>query len=98
MTTARPRPRDHAADELSEAVELALRDPSARQERGRSHTPQLFGRFTDGKNAERIAEPDLDAGARVVRDEHAPGAAPGVGAGTDGGGSGLDVVDQKRSG
>lgn len=69
----------HEIDEpggLPEAVEVALRDPGARQERRRAYARQLFGRFTDGRNAERIAERILDAGERVVRGEHAPAPPP----------------------
>jgi hypothetical protein len=66
----------HSADELPAAVELALRDPGARRERRRAYAEILFGRFTDGRNAERIAERILDAGARVARGEHAAAVTP----------------------
>jgi hypothetical protein len=70
----------HEPRELPAAVELALHDPSARHERRQAYAQQLFGRFTDGRNAERIAERILDAGARVVRGEHAPAPPPPRGA------------------
>ena len=59
----------HDVRELPAAVSLALRDPGARQERRQAYARILFGRFTDGRNAERIAALILDAGARVARGE-----------------------------
>jgi CDP-Glycerol:Poly(glycerophosphate) glycerophosphotransferase len=70
----------YEARELPAAVEIALHNPSARQERRQAYARQLFGRFTDGRNAERIAERILDAGARVVRGEHPPAPPPPRGA------------------
>jgi hypothetical protein len=66
----------HHARELPAAVALALRDPGARRERRQAYARVLFGRFTDGRNAERIATLILDAGARVARGERAPAAPP----------------------
>ena len=58
------------AGELPGAVAAALDDPGARGERRRSYARTLFGRFTDGRNADRAAEHILDAGRRVERGEH----------------------------
>lgn len=66
----------HAIDEIPGAVAQALRDPGARRDRRRHYAEILFGRFTDGRNAERIAERLLDAGARVARGDHKPTAPP----------------------
>jgi hypothetical protein len=66
----------HDARELPAAVVRALRDPRARAERRQAYGRILFGRFTDGRNAERIAARILDAGARVARGERAPTAPP----------------------
>ena len=61
--------------ELPAAVAAALGDPGARGERRRSYAQTLFGRFTDGRNADRAAEHILDAGRRVERGEHRTAAA-----------------------
>jgi hypothetical protein len=66
----------HSADELPEAVAMALADPAARRERRRAVTRILFGQFADGRSAERVALRLLEAGARVVRGEHPPAARP----------------------
>jgi hypothetical protein len=58
------------AGELPAAVAAALGDPGARGERRRSYAQTLFGRFTDGRNADRAAEHILGAGRRVERGEH----------------------------
>jgi hypothetical protein len=63
-------------DELPAAVELALRDPDARRDRRAAYARRLFGGFTDGRNAERVAERILEAGERVAGGEHAPAAPP----------------------
>jgi hypothetical protein len=62
--------------DLPGAVAMALRDPSARRERRRAYARTLFGPFTDGRSAQRVAERILDAGARVARGEHRPAARP----------------------
>lgn len=56
---------------LPGAIAAALADPDARGARRRACAEALFGTFTDGKNAARAAEHLLEAGARVVRGEHA---------------------------
>ena len=61
--------------ELPAAVAAALGDPGARGERRRSYAQTLFGRFTDGRNADRAAEHILDAGRGVERGEHRAAAA-----------------------
>ena len=66
----------HHAEELSAAVALALRDPGARRERRQAYARILFGRFTDGRNAERVAALILDAGARVMQGRRAPAPPP----------------------
>lgn len=63
------------AGELPAAVAAALGDPGARGERRRSYAQTLFGRFTDGRNADRAAEHILGAGRRVERGEHRAAAA-----------------------
>ena len=63
------------AGELPGAVAAALGDPGARGERRRTYAQTLFGRFTDGRNADRAAEHILDAGRRVERGEHRAAAA-----------------------
>jgi hypothetical protein len=66
----------HDPDELPAAVEEALKDPDTRGARRAAYARRLFGPFTDGRNAERVAERILDAGARVARGEHAPAPPP----------------------
>jgi hypothetical protein len=66
----------HAPEGLPAAVELALRDPGARRDRRAAYASRLFGRFTDGRNAERVAERILEAGELVLRGAHAPAAPP----------------------
>lgn len=66
----------HDARELPAAVALALRDPGARRERRQAYARILFGRFTDGRNAERVAALILDAAAQVLRGGRAPAAPP----------------------
>src|SRR5262245_8327137 len=56
----------HTIDDLPSAVAHALSQPGARRERRQHYAKILFGRFTDGRNAERIAERILEAGARVA--------------------------------
>jgi hypothetical protein len=55
---------------LPAAIADALRDPAARGERRRGYARALFGRFTDGKNAERAATHIVDAATRVARGQH----------------------------
>ena len=62
----------HRIDDLPAAVARALGDVDARRDRRRHYAELLFGRFTDGRNADRIAERILTAGACVVRGEHRP--------------------------
>jgi hypothetical protein len=70
----------HDVRELPGAVAQALRDPHARRARRQACARVLFGRFTDGRNAERAAGRILEAGARVARGEHAPAPPPPRGA------------------
>jgi hypothetical protein len=65
-------------DALPGAVAAALREPGARGDRRRAYAGTLFGRFTDGKNAERAAARVLDAGARAARGELATAPRPPV--------------------
>ena len=55
---------------LPAAIAAALCDPAARGDRRRAYARTLFGRFTDGKNAERAAAHIVDAATRVVRGQH----------------------------
>lgn len=66
----------HGVGELPDAVALALREPQVRQDRRRHYAKLLFGRFTDGRNAERVAAGILEAGARVVSGEWRPAPSP----------------------
>ena len=45
----------HDIAELAPAVAAALDNPTSRAERRAHHREQLFGRYTDGRAAERIA-------------------------------------------
>jgi CDP-glycerol glycerophosphotransferase (TagB/SpsB family) len=58
------------------AVASALADPGARGERRRAYARTLFGRFTDGRNAERAVGHILDAAERVKLGKHAAAAPP----------------------
>jgi hypothetical protein len=66
----------HTVDELPGAVAQALSEPEAGRERRQHYAKTLFGRFADGRNAERIAEHVLEAGARVARGDHKVAGAP----------------------
>jgi CDP-glycerol glycerophosphotransferase (TagB/SpsB family) len=57
----------HDPGELPAAVALALRDPAARRERRQAYANLLFGRFTDGRNAERVAVKILEVGPKLMR-------------------------------
>lgn len=60
----------HDVRELPAAVAEALRHPDRHAERRRAYADVLFGRFTDGRSHQRIAERLLDAGTRVLRGAH----------------------------
>jgi len=66
----------HDVSTLPDAVALALDDPGARGDRRRARAQELFGPFTDGGNARRVAERILEAGARVARGEWRPAPPP----------------------
>ena len=59
-------------DELPAAVERALREPEARRDRRTAYARDLFGPFTDGCNAERVANRIVEAAESRKQGGHAP--------------------------